>query len=194
MKNLKFQIAILLGTLVAWTDRLFAPRNSVALANNLALDNEHGIESLFIDPASVNLPFANRYLIIQRGASGYQYGDLCAGGAGGAYPLGVSSDSPYAVGDVLNVRRFSARPGLEIGIGFAGQTVTIDKLLVAYTGGTVRDVTTLASAANGTYWVVGRSAAALTTTGSTQEVQFVPCEPYQIINTGGALTFPTAPV
>jgi len=65
---------------------------------------------------------------------------------------------------------------------------------VAYTGGTVRDVTTLASAANGTYWVVGRSAAALTTTGSTQEVQFVPCEPYQIINTGGALTFPTAPV
>ena len=194
MKKLKFQIVIMLGTLFAWMDRQFAPRDSVALANNLAMDNEHGIESLFVDPASVNLPFANRYLVIQRGGSGYQYGDVCAGGAGGAYPLGVSSDSPYAVGDVLNVRRFSARPGLEIARGFAGQTVTIDKLLVAYTAGTVRDVTTLATAANGTYWVVGRSAANLTTTGSTQEVQFVPCEPYQIINTGGVLTFPTAPV
>ena len=192
MKKLKLQIAILLGTLVAWTDRLFAPRNSVALANNLALDNEHGIESLFIDPASVNLPFANRYLIIQRGASGYQYGDLCAGGAGGAYPLGVSSDSPYAIGDVLNVRRFSARPGLEIGIGLAGKTVTIDKLLVSAAGGTVQDITTVGAA--GTYWVVGRSAASLTTTGSTQEVQFVPCEPYQIVYSGAAWTFPTAPV
>jgi len=47
---------------------------------------------------------------------------------------------------------------------------------------------------NGTYWVVGRSAANLATTGSTQEVQFVPCEPYQIINTGGTLTFPANPL
>ena len=192
MKKLKLQIAILLGTLVAWKDRLTAPRGSVALANNLALDNEHGIESLLVDPASVNLPFSSRYLVIQRGASGYQYGDVCAGGPGGAYPLGVSSDSPYATGDVLNVRRFSARPGLEIAIGVAGKTVTIDKLLVSAAGGTVQDVTTLS--VNGTYWVVGRSAANLATTGSTQEVQFVPCEPYQIINTGGTLTFPANPL
>jgi len=89
--------------------------------------NQNGIESLLVDPASTNLPFANRYLLIQRGASGYQYGDLCVGGAGGALPLGPSSDSPYAIGDVLMVRRLGCRPGLEIGIGIAGKTVTIDK-------------------------------------------------------------------
>jgi hypothetical protein len=189
MKKLKKKIARLLRT---WPNRLTLRRHRLALPNALGLLNEHGTESLLIDPASINLPFPGRYLIIQRGASGYQYGDLGAGGAN--YPLGVSSDSPYAVGDVLNVRRFSARPGLEMGIGFAGQTVTIDKLLVAYTGGTVRDVTTLATATNGTYWVVGRAAANLTTSGSLQEVPFVPCEPYQIINTGGTLTFPTSPV
>ncbi len=192
MKKLKLQIAIMLGTLLAWKDRLTAPRGSVALANTLTTIEEHGIESLFVDPASVNLPFSSRYLVIQRGGSGYQYGDVCAGGPAGAYPLGVSSDSPYAVGDVLNVRRFSARPGLEIGIGVAGKTITIDKLLVSAAGGTVQDVTTLT--VNGTYWVVGRAASSLTTTGSLQEVTFVPCEPYQIINTGGTLTFPANPV
>jgi hypothetical protein len=191
MKKLKIQMADWLGTLSAWNDRLTVPRGSVALANALGLFNEQGIESLFIDPASTNLPFPGRYLVIQRGASGYQYGDLCVGGPGGAYPLGVSSDSPYIVGDVLNVRRFSARPGLEIGIGVAGKTVTIDKLLVSAAGGCVQDVTTLS--VNGTYWVVGRAAGSLTVTGSLQEVPFVPCEPYQIVNTGGTLTFPTNP-
>jgi hypothetical protein len=192
MKKLKIGIAVLLGTLTARIERLFQPRQAVALANSVGLFNEHGIESLIVDPASSNLPFAGRYLIIQRGASGYQYGDLCAGGPGGAYPLGVSSDSPYQVGDILNVRRFSARPGLEMGIGVAGKTITIDKLLVSAAGGTVQDVTTLT--VNGTYWVVGRAAASLTTTGSLQEVPYVPCEPYQIINTGGTLTFPANPV
>ena len=195
MKHLKSPFLFLLGALVRWTNRFgnysFRHTNTVALGNSLGLLNECGVESLFVDPASTNLPFANRYLIIQRGASGYQYGDVCAGGPGGAYPLGVSSDSPYAVGDILNVRRFSARPGLEIGLGVASKTVTIDKLLVSAAGGCVQDVTTLT--ANGTYWVVGRAAASLTTTGSTQEVTFVPCEPYQIINTSGTLTFPTNP-
>jgi hypothetical protein len=192
MKKLKMKFAILLGTLLAHIDRLTAPRGAVALPNALGLINNHGIESLIVDPASSNLPFSGRFLVIQRGASGYQYGDVCAGGPGGAYPLGISSDSPYAVGDILNVRRFSARPGLEIGIGVAGKTITIDKLLVSAAGGTVQDVTTLA--VNGTYWVVGRAAGSLTTTGSLQEVPFVPCEPYQIINTGGTLTFPANPV
>ena len=191
MKKMKNPITHLLGALRAWRGRCNRSTGAVALPNSLGLLNENGIESLFIDPASANLPFPGRYLVIQRGASGYQYGDLCAGGTN--YPLGVSSDSPYAVGDVLNVRRFSARPGLEMGIGFAGQTITIDKLLVAYTGGTVRDVTTLSTAANGSYWVVGRAAANLSTSGSLQEVPFVPCEPYQIVNTGGTLTFPTNP-
>lgn len=207
MKQLKIKTAILLGTLLAPFDRLkfvirhstgrpgfpFAiPRNAVALPNTLGLMNNHGIESLLVDPASASLPFPGRYLLIQRGASGYQYGDLCAGGLGGPLPLGPSSDSPYGVGDVLNVRRLGARPGLEMGIGVAGKTVTIDKLLVSAAGGCVQDVTTLT--ANGTYWVVGRAAASLTTTGSLMEVSYVPCEPFQIVNTSGTLTFPTNPV
>ena len=192
MNKMKIRIAVLLGTLIARFERLFQPKNAVALPNALGLINEGGIESLIVDPASANLPFGNRYLIIQRGGSGYQYGDLCAGGAGGAYPLGISADSPYQIGDVLNVRRFGARPGLEIGIGVAGKTITIDKLLVCAAGGTVQDVTTLT--VNGTYWVVGRAAGSLTTTGSLQEVPFVPCIPWQIINTGGTLTIPANPV
>ena len=56
----------------------------------------------------------------------------------------------------------------------------------------MQDVTTLT--VNGTYWVVGRAAASLTTTGSLQEVPYVPCVPWQIINTGGTLTIPANPV
>jgi hypothetical protein len=192
MKHLKIKMALLPGTLLAFTDRLFASHSAVPLPNALGLMNDNGIESLLVDPASVNLPFAGRYLLIMRGGSGYQYGDLCMGGAGSPLPLGPSSDSPYAVGDVLNVRRLGNRKGLEIGIGVAGKTVTIDKLLVAAAAGTVQDVTTLS--VNGTYWVVGRAAATIPSTGSLMEVPYVPCVPWQIINTGGTLTVPANPV
>ena len=165
---------------------------SVALPNALGLINDNGIESLLVDPASVNLPFSGRYLLIQRGASGYQYGDVCAGGPAGPLPLGPSSDSPYQVGDILNVRRLGNRRGLEIGIGAAGKTVTIDKLLVSAASGCVQDVTTLS--VNGTYWVVGRSAATIPATGSLMEVPYVPCVPWQIINTNGTFTVPANPV
>jgi hypothetical protein len=197
MKQMKMTMAPWLGSLRALTERLFPQPHAggapVALANSVGLMNDNGIESLFVDPASINLPFPGRYLLIKRGASGYQYGDLCNGGAGGPLPLGPSSDSPYQVGDVLNVRRLGNRKGLELGIGVAGQTVTIDKLLVSAAGGCVQDVSTLGSN-NGTYWVVGRAAASLTTTGSLMEVPYVPCVPWQIINTGGTLTVPANPV
>lgn len=198
MKTMKLPMALRLGTLGAFFDRHSkqkrgtSRRRPVALANTLGMINDNGIESLLVDPASVNLPFPGRYLLIKRGASGSQYGDLCNGGAGGPLPLGASSDSPYQIGDILNVRRLGARKGLEIGIGIAGQTVTIDHLLVSAGGGCVQDVTTL-GANNGTYWVVGRAAASLTTTGSLQEVAYVPCAPWQIINTGGTLTLPANP-
>jgi hypothetical protein len=189
-----------LDRFMSWTQRLasaIANRkspigNAVPLANTLGMINDNGIESLIVDPASVNLPFPGRYLLIMRGASGYQYGDLCSGGAAGPLPLGPSSDSPYQTGDILNVRRLGCRKGLEIGIGVAGKTVTIDKLLVAAAAGTVQDVTTLT--VNGTYWVVGRAAATIPSTGSLMEVPYVPCVPWQIINTGGTLTVPANPV
>ena len=172
----------------------FPLRPVLALPNALGLINEHGIETLLLDPASsynVNNPWPGRFLLVQRGASGYQYGDLCAGGPGGSLPLGPSPDAPYNSSDPFAVRRLGARPGLELGLAVAGTTVTIDKLLVAAAAGRVQDVTTLT--VNGTYWVVGRAVASLTATNSTGEVPYVPFDPYQVINTGGTLTFPTNP-
>ena len=185
MKKLKIKIAIGLGTLLAYFDRLSAPRTAVALPNTLGLLNDNGIESLLVDPASSNLPFPSRYLLIQRGASGYQYGDVCAGGAAGAYPLGISSDSPYAIGDVLNVRRLGNRNGLEVGIATAA-AITIDHLVYSAAGGKIADLTL---AGNGTYWVVGRAAATIAATNSTLECPFAPCVPYQITVSGGGGTY-----
>jgi hypothetical protein len=189
MKQLKIKLALMLCTLRALFDR---PKK-IALANALGVFNEHGIESLFVDPASTSLPFSNRYLLIKRGASGYQYGDICNGGAGGPFPLGPSPDAPYAIGDVMAVRRLGARPGLEMGIAAAGTAVTIDKLLVSAPLGCVQDISQ-AGVANGTYWVVGRAAATIAATNSTMEVPYVPVDPYQLVNTNGTLTYPTNPV
>jgi hypothetical protein len=166
----------------------------VALPNALGLINEHGIETLLLDPLSVyNVanPVPTRFLIYQRGASGYQYGDVCTGGPGGPLPLGVSADAPYAANDPFNVRRLGARPGLELGVAAANTTVTIDKLLVAAAGGRVQDVTTLT--VNGTYWVVGRAAASVAVSSSTGELPYVPFDPFEAIYTNGILTFPANP-
>jgi hypothetical protein len=184
MKKLKIQLALMLGTLCDLGERLFKAGRPVALANSLGLLNEHGIESLLIDPASTSLPFTNRYLLIQRGASGYQYGDLCAGGASGALPLGITSDAAYAVNDVLNVRRLGARPGLEIGI--AAAAITIDHLVYSAAGGKIADLTL---AGNGTYWVVGRAAATVAANNSTMECPFVPDVPYQVTVSNGGGTY-----
>jgi len=125
-------------------------------------------------------------LLIARGATGYQYGDLCAGGASGSLPLGPSSDSPYAVGDVLNVRRLGARPGLEMGI--AAAAITIDHLVYSAAAGKIADLTL---AGNGTYWVVGRAAATVAANNSTMECPYIPDVPYQVTvsNGGGTYTF-----
>jgi hypothetical protein len=190
MKQLKKRFAILLGTLFASIDCLFRPAHAMALPNALGLINEHGIESLLLDPASGNAPFTGRYLLVQRGASGYQYADLANGGSNlAAMPVGVTPDAPYAVGDVLAVRRLGARPGYEIGI--AAAAVTIDHLLVSSGSGKVSDVATVA---NGTYWVVGRAAATIAATSSTMEIPYVPDVPYLITVTGGTLTNPNNPL
>jgi len=186
------QCAILLGTLFANIERRFAPRKSTVLANSLGLFNEHGIESLLADPASTSLPFGSRYLLVQRGASGYQYGDLCAGGPGGALPLGPTADAPYATNDVLNVRRLGVRPGIELGIAVGA--VTIDHILVSAAGGKVQDLSTVT--VNGTYWVVGRAAATIAANNSTLEIPYVPDVPYQVAvsNGGGTYAFDGAGV
>lgn len=178
----------ILNSLKGW---LAPGRRAVPLANSLGLMNEHGIETLLLDPASaynVSNPWPGRYLLVQRGASGYQYGDLAQGVS---LPLGPSSDAPINPADPFNVRRLGARPGLELGVAVAGTTVTIDKLLIAAAGGRVQDISTVT--VNGTYWVVGRAAGSITANNSTGEVPYVPFDPYQVVVTGGTLTFPANP-
>ena len=189
MKQFRIHIAMLLGMLFAGFDRLFQPQTT-PLANALGYINEHGIESLLIDPNSTKLPFSNRYLLVQRGATGYQYGDLCAGGAGGALPLGPTSDAPYAVNDVLMVRRLGARPGLELGIAVTGTAVTTDHLLASMANGQIQDISTVVG--NGTYWIVGRAAAPTSATSSTGETTYVPMDPFQLVLTGSSWAYPTS--
>lgn len=185
MKPLKLNTAALLGTLAARIERLThigtrvtRPSDVIALANELAAINDHGIETQQIDPASTNLPVGSRYLLYTRGATGSGYADICGVST---LPLGPSSDSPNATGDFLNIRRLGARPGLEIGIPATG--FAVDDLVLTAANGKVQ---TFNAAANGTYWVVGR--AAKTTTANATEIAYIPTTPYKITVTGGVAT------
>lgn len=188
MKKLKILFLTLLGALVNSVESLTAPRGSVALANSLGQFNEHGVETLQVDPASANIPVGLKYLIYKRGATGALYADV---GDAASYPLGISSDAPYAIGDQINIRRFGARKGIELGI--ASAAITIDHLLYVVAGGKLADLT---AAGNGTYWVVGRATQSVAANNSTMECSFVPCVPYQITvsNGGGTYAFAGAGV
>lgn len=176
-----------------WLTLCLFPRRALAhgqmaLANALSLWGAKS-ETLLLDPASSynsGNPWPGRNLLVQRGASGYQYGDL---GTAANRPLGVTLDSPYNSGDPFMVLILGAHTGLFVGV--ATGAVTIDHLLVAAAGGKVTDITTLG---NGTYWVVGKAAATITATNSTMEISYVPCLPYQVTVSGGGGTYAyTAP-
>ena len=195
MKRIKIGIAVLLGTLAARIERLTRPRGSVALANALGLFGMKA-ETLYLDPNSSYgagaWPLTNSErsaFLVQRGASGYQYGDL-SGGVN--RPLGVTFDAPYNTGDAFEVHILGAHPGLFMGVGVAGKTITTDNLVVAAAGGKIQDITTIT--ANGAYWVVGKAAMTIPATGTTMECSFVPCLPYQVTvsNNGGTYAY-TAP-
>jgi hypothetical protein len=158
------------------------PGHRYALPNaGLGLINEHGIESLLIDPGTT-FPVTSRYLLYERG-SALQYCELAAGTK---VPLGPSSDSPYQAGDAVSVRRLGCKPGLELGI--PGSAITIDDLVCCATDGTGH-IVDLATLCNGTYWVVGR--AAQTCLATDVECAYVPCYPYkiQVSNGGGTYAF-----
>src|ERR1035441_10071930 len=163
MKRMKQLLAALLGTVAATWDRLTA--RGVALPNELALMNEHGVETLIIQAGTA--PVSSRYLVYKRGAGGANYCDLCGATD---LPLGISSDSPYQDGDFANIRRLGAKHGLEIGI--ASGACTIDHLVVPGALGTVRD---LSLATTGAVYVIGRFNK---TVATGAEVPFVPCTPF----------------
>jgi hypothetical protein len=158
--------------------RCWPADNRIALANELATIDEHGIETQMIDPASANLPVAQRYLLYSRGATGAGYVDLCAQNT---LPLGPSSDSPYQIGDYVGIRRLGSRPGLEIGI--PATAINVDDLVLTAAGGKVQAFT---GAANGTYYIVGR--ACKTTPATAIEVAYVPETPRKITMNGGTAT------
>jgi len=140
----------------------------VALANQLGGLFEHGCESLQIDPAST-FPVASKYLIYKRGSS--QYYAILADGVN--LPLGVSPDAPYQAGDFLDIERFGATVGMQL--GFSAGAVTFDDLVYSAASGLVGDLTT---AGHGTFWVIGR---AVNTVGAaSQEITYIPCSPYQV--------------
>jgi hypothetical protein len=169
------------------------PRRAVALPNALGLFGEKS-ETLLLDPASsynINNPWpgataqAARWRVVQRGASGYQYGDLAQGTS---LPLGVTPDAPYSSSDPFAVLRLGAHPGLFLGV--SATAVTIDHLVYATTNGQLAD---LSAAANGTYWIIGRAAGTLAAGVDQGEVPYVPCVPYQLTVTSGTFTYPTNP-
>ncbi|MGA3268869.1 MAG: hypothetical protein ABSE16_18870 [Verrucomicrobiota bacterium] len=190
MKKMKLTVALMLGTLFAFWDRLTAPRGSVALANALGLFGAKA-ETLYLDPNSTynsGNPWPGRNLLVQRGASGYQYGDLSAGTN---RPLGMTLDAPFNSSDPFEVQILGAHPGLFLGVGVAAQAVTIDHLVVAAAGGRIQDITTLG---NGTYWVVGKATATIAANADLGEVPYVPCLPYQVtVSNGGGTYAYTAP-
>lgn len=179
MKKMKYLLATLLGTLVAQFERRFCAPRPLALANELAAINENGMETLVIDPASASLPVGTRYLMYGRGATGTGYCDVLTNPA--SLPLGPSSDAPYAVGDYVHIRRLGARPGLEVGI--PASAFTVDDVVLTAANGKLQS---LATAANGTYWVVGR--AAKTTPATAIEFAYIPESPFKVAVVGGVAT------
>lgn len=155
------------------------PPGGTTLANELGGMFEHGRETLQIDPAT-SLPVSSRYLIYKRGSSQY-YATI---GDAASLPLGVSPDAPYQIGDFLDVERFGAGRGTQL--GYSAGAITIDHLVGTAAGGQVQDVT---AASNGTYWVIGRATKTVTAAG--QEITFVTTTPYQVTVTGGVLSYAT---
>ena len=153
------------------------PKGAVALDNELGGMFSHGRQTLQIDP-TVTLPVSTKYLVYERGSSLY----YAKPSAGVNLPLGISPDAPYQIGDFLDVERFGTAEGTQI--GYSTGAITVDHLVGSAAGGLVQDVT---SAANGTYWVIGR--AIKTVTAANQEISFLTCPPYQVTVTGGVLAY-----
>jgi len=179
MERLMAPFVIALRPLSSAYHKVWNGGDRVALANTLGLINEHGIESLIIDPGQ-SFPIGGRFLLYERGSAA-QYAQLALGVNP---PLGPSSDAPFQANDILNVRRLGCRPGLELGI--PGSAITIDHIICCAKDGSGK-VLDLTLQGNGTYWVVGR--AVMTVAATDLEVAYVPDIPYQITVSGGGGTY-----
>ena len=179
MKKVRYLFAVLLGTLIAALECLFNPRKLIALPNELGLVNEHGIETLLVDPADTLPNTGGRYLLYMRG-SAYNYAKTCDGTH---LPLGPSSDAAYQAGDLINVRRLGCRKGFELGVP-DGAIAQDDLIVASTTAGKVKAFTGLA---DGTYFVVGRCLKAVAATAS--EVAYQPLTVRKVVIGSSGATF-----
>jgi hypothetical protein len=180
-----------LPRLFRWFGARLRPPGSIALANAVGLMFSEGHETLQVDP-TVSFPVSSKYLGYMRGSTQY-YAKLWDGGATAAsFPLGVSPDAPYQSGDFLTINRLDATVGTQIGMS-AG-AITIDHLVYAAANGLFGDLQSATAGGGGgtTYWVIGRATASVT--AASQEISFVPCDPYLLTATNGTLTNPNNPL
>lgn len=127
--------------------------------------------------AGPSVTFGQRYLIASRNpADGEQY----------ILPY-VAGTNPFAVVDDQTPSTDSAPSDYPLTIdilgmcedtkrGIAAGVIAIDNLVYPVAGGTLAS---LATAAAGTYYVVGKAIVG-TTTGANDQIEFVPCFPYQV--------------
>jgi len=181
--KMKVWFAALLGTLAAFCDRLFAPPDCVALPNELGLMNPEGKETFTIDAAQSLATPLSRYLLYKRGTAGTIYAEVCDASS---VPLGISPDAPYQAGDLISVYRLGAVKGILIGLS-AG-AIALDAMIVAAASGKLQ---TLTSIADGTYYIVGKCAKAVT--AANQEVPFIPQPVVKVVVASSGTSFTYSP-
>lgn len=182
--KLKVWFAALLGTLAAFSDRLFTPPDCVALPNELGLMNPEGKETFTIDASETLTTALSRYLLYKRGAAGTIYANVCDASS---VPLGPSPDAPYQAGDLISVYRLGARKGILLGVS-AG-AIALDALIVAAASGKVQ---TLTSIADGTYYIVGKCVKAVT--AANAEVAYIPQSVVKVVVASSGTSFTYSPV
>jgi hypothetical protein len=165
MKTLRIKISLALTAIGVSLNRLFSPRGSIALANELGEMFPDGRKSMII-AANAALPVSGKYLLYKKSVDD-NHVDVCGVGD---FPLGNSPDSPKAIGDMLTINLLGAVKGTSIGV--ASGALAFDDLVVPGALGTVRKLPVAA----GTYWIIGR---AIKGVADGVEAPYIPCFPIQ---------------
>lgn len=182
MKKNKYLLMILAALFGAW-DRMFTPRNAIALPNEIGLIDPHGNMSLALDPntASLATASAKQYLLYKRGATGNQYCDVCGAAD---MPLGPSPDSPDQILDQISIYRLGRKQGNTLGV--PATAILADELVLTAANGQVQG---LSQTANGTYWCVGRCEKAVA--AGAKEVVYAPMTPRKLTVNNNAISAET---
>jgi hypothetical protein len=151
-------------------------RGSIALANELAGALYSGRESRQVD-AGQTLPITNTYIgggkflvwMVGTGSTASLLtAALCSGAATkAAFPLGISRDNPFQAGDFVQIERFGATPGTQVGISLGA--ITDGDWVYSAANGLIGSAATVGSVS---VWVIGKANKTVTAAG--QEISFIP--------------------